>query len=358
VGRSLRLSLIVTVIAASTALPRGAHAAATKSDTLVNQGVELRRNGDDQGALALLQQAYALDHAPRAAGQLGLCEQALGRWADAELYITESLKAEADAWVKKNRRTLEDALVIVKSHIARVEVEGEPGGAEIWVNGVLAGKLPLAAPVRVSAGEIEIELRAPGFVRETKTMRLEAGQYQRIVLRASKQVASPPAAPPSAAPAPPPAASTTTVVVNLEDQRRETQPSPAAPPAAASGGRLALKWVAWGLGAAGLGIGIYGTAENASLVSAFNATCAINMGQPVDKATGTPSMTCATKKSDYESKAHLGVAGFIAGGVLVATGFVLWVTEPAARASDHAALSCLPTVTDRLGPAVGCLMHF
>jgi hypothetical protein len=356
VGRSLRLSLFVAAIVASTALPRGAHGAATKSDTLVNQGVELRRNGDDQGALALLLQAYALDHAPRAAGQLGLCEQALGRWADADVYITEALKAETDAWVKKNRRTLEDALVIVKSHIARVEIEGEPEGAEIWVNGVLAGKLPLAAPVRVAAGEVEIELRAPGFAREAKTMRLEAGQYQRIVLRASKQVVAPPAPPPPSAA--PPAPSTTNVVVNLEDQRREGQPPPQAPPSA-TGGRLALKWIAWGLGAAALGVGVYGAVENANGVSTFDERCRIGaLGNAVDKDTGMASDPCTSEKSDYESKGRLSVGGFIAGGVLVATGFVLWATEPAARASDHAALACLPTVTDRLGPALGCALRF
>ena len=175
--RLLPLNVFVFVAAATIATGSAARAASasSKADALVNQAVELRRNGDDQGALALLLQAYGLGHAPRATGQLGLCEQALGRWADAEMYITEALKAESDPWVKKNRRTLEDALVIVKSHIARVEIQGEPPGAEIWVNGTLAGKLPLAAPVRVSAGEVEVELRAPGFVREAKTMQARRG---------------------------------------------------------------------------------------------------------------------------------------------------------------------------------------
>jgi PEGA domain len=338
-----------------------AHAANAKAEALVNQAVELRRSGDDQGALALLQQAYAMGRAPRTAGQLGLCEQALGRWSDAENYITEALKAESDAWVKKNRRVLEDALVVVKSHIARIEIDGEPEGAELWVNGVLAGKLPLTAPVRVSAGEIEVELRAPGFVRESKTLRLEAGQYQRIVLRASKQTVAPPPVP-VVGPAPPPATpSTTTVVVKLEERERAQQaPVPATTSSSGpSTGRAAAKWVTWVLGAAALGVGTYGVTQNSSLVAAFNKTCAIKNGQAVDRTLGLANKDCEAKRSDYESKAHLGTAGFIAGGVLVATGLVLWLTEPAASASkDTAGLSCAPSLTDRLGPAVGCALRF
>jgi hypothetical protein len=342
------------VVVAAALAPRAARAAAPKPEALVNQAVELRRNGDDEGALKLLLQAYDLAKAGRTAGQLGLCEQALGRWADADTYLTEALKAEADPWVKKNRRTLEDALAIVKTHIARVEIQGEPEGAEVWVNGALAGKIPLPAPVRVAAGEVEIELRSPGFVRESKTMRLEAGQYQRIVMRASKESA---AAPP--APAPPPA---TAVVVNPPEPRpagEVTATSDAGPaPAGPSPVRASLKWGAWGLGAVALGLGIYGVTQNSSLVSSFDQSCAIYMGQAVDKATGMASTTCASKKSDYESKGTLGVVGFVAAGALAATGVVLWLTEPAGRAPGATALSCAPSLTGHGGPALGCLMRF
>jgi hypothetical protein len=365
--RFLRLTFVAVLIVASLAASSRARAAGTsKADALVNQAVELRRDGDDQGALALLLQAYGMGHAPRATGQLGLCEQALGRWADAEVYITEALKAESDPWVKKSRRALEDALMIVKSHIARIEVEGEPPGAEIWVNGTLAGTLPLGAPVRVSAGEVEVELRMPGFVRASKTLHLDAGQYQRIVLRAIKESAAPAPAP-VAAPAPAAAPSNTTVVVNLDEQRREQGPAAtittapsAPPPASASTGRLALKWVAWGLGAAAVGVGVYGVLGNAKGVSDFNnAGCSINsQGQLVDATTGALKPACASKKSDYETKATIGIAGFAAAGVLTATGLLLWLTEPAARASETASLSCAPALTDRGGAALGCAMRF
>jgi len=354
-------SLIAVVFLSSSVAPLAARAAAPKADALVNQAVELRRNGDDEGALPLLLQAYGLAHAPRTAGQLGLCEQALGRWSEAETYLTEALKAQDDPWVKKNRGTIEDALSFVKSHIARIEIQGDPEGAEVWVNGALAGKVPLGTPVRVSAGEVEVELRAPGFVRETKTMRLEAGQYQRIILHASKQTV---AAPPAPAP---PRSETTTVVVNVPESRAETATTP--PPAAtvtketesgASSGRLVLKWVAWGVGAAALGVGVYGAAGNASGVSDFNAKCGIDpaTGKPMTKGGTTTNATCASLKSDYESKAHLGIGGFVAAGVFAATGVILWLTEPAGRAHDATALRCVPALGEGLAPMLGCNMRF
>jgi hypothetical protein len=346
VARKFSLLLTALVVAG---LAGRAHAAGAKAEALVDQAVELRRNGDDEGALALLLQAYGMGHLPRATGQLGLCEQALGRWPEADTYLTEALKAESDPWVKRNRRALEDAIVIVKGHLARVEMQGEPDGAEVWVNGVLVGKLPLTAPVRVGAGEIEIELRTPGSAPETKTIRLEAGQYQRIVMRASKPPVAPAA---SAQPA--------LVAVSTEPPRASGEPAATAVAApASSNGRRALKWVAWGLGAAGLGVGIYGTTQNSSLVASFDKVCGIDpaTGNARDIKTGMYTADCANRKSDYESKARLGVAGFVAGGALAAAGFILWLTEPSAPAHDGTALSCAPGVSSG-GAEVSCGMRF
>jgi hypothetical protein len=355
VGRRFRLFVIVTLAVASCAQARRAQAATTEADALVNQAVELRRNGDDEGALALLLRAYALDHPPRATGQLGLCEQALGRWADAEAYLTEVLKAEKDPWVEKNRRTLEDALAIVKSHIARIEVDGKPIGAEVWVNGTLVGKLPLSVPVHVAAGEeIEVELRTPGFVSELKTLRLEAGQYQRIVLRASQVPAPPTLAPPPPL-VPTPAASTTTV--NVPEAQAEKPPGTI--PATASNGRRALKWVAWGLGAAALGVGIYGWIGNSSGVSTFNnSQCSIKPGDVAVDPTGTPSTPCADLESRYESRAKIGIAGFVSAGAFALAGFGLWLSEPWARTHDDARVTCAPTMSHRLDLTLGCALRF
>jgi len=62
---------------------RPAVAAGDEAERLTVKALDLRKIGDDQGALPLLERAHELSRSPRSAAQLGLCEQALGRWADA-----------------------------------------------------------------------------------------------------------------------------------------------------------------------------------------------------------------------------------------------------------------------------------
>src|SRR5262249_9362338 len=157
----------------------------------------------------------------------------------------------------------------------------------------------LSAPVRVAEGEVEVELRLPGFVRQTKTMRLEPGQYQRVFLRAHKEEPAPPppAAPPPAplpvavpTPAAPAPAPTAVVVTNVDDKRRDATPP-------ATTGRLALKWVAWGLGAAAVGVGVYGALANEQRVADFDKMCSLNHGVAVQKdGSGVYDHTCDGKK--------------------------------------------------------------
>src|SRR6266404_6567565 len=80
------------------------HAADSSEEQLIRRANEFRKAGDDQAALPILEQAYAVSHSPRAAAQLGLCKQALSSWPDAEVYLSESLRADGDPWIKKNRR--------------------------------------------------------------------------------------------------------------------------------------------------------------------------------------------------------------------------------------------------------------
>jgi len=73
--------------------------ASDNAEILIRKGVELRRRGRDSDASALFRQAYELSHTPRAAAQLGLCEQALGQWLEAEGHLSEALLAESDPWI-------------------------------------------------------------------------------------------------------------------------------------------------------------------------------------------------------------------------------------------------------------------
>jgi hypothetical protein len=162
--------------------PRGA-SAADDAEALIQKAIKLRQAGDDQAARVDLRRAYEISRTPRAAAQLGMCEHALGRWAEADAHLTEALRASKDAWVAKNRNVLEGSLAVVRKFVARVEIAGEPAGAEVLIDGHVVGKLPLEDAVVVNAGRVDVELRAPGHRSDNTTIDIAAGHTKSIVLR-------------------------------------------------------------------------------------------------------------------------------------------------------------------------------
>src|SRR6516165_11970694 len=57
-----------------------ARAQAEEAESLIRQGVELRKEGKDALALPFFEKAYQKSRNPRTAAQLGLGEMALGYW--------------------------------------------------------------------------------------------------------------------------------------------------------------------------------------------------------------------------------------------------------------------------------------
>ena len=153
------------------------------SEQLIQEGLELRRAGQDLEALSKFENAYRNDPTPRAAAQWGLCLQALGRWSEADAKLSEALRAKTDRWIVKNRMTLKDSLELVKQKVARIEVYGGPEGASVSVNGQIVGKLPLSGPVPVNAGNVDVEVTKEGWQRGYRSIAIAGGEYQRVLIR-------------------------------------------------------------------------------------------------------------------------------------------------------------------------------
>lgn len=346
-------ALIAVLIAfVSSAAPAWA---GDNADRLIKKGLEMRKRGDDLGALPLFDEAYRLSPTPRAAAQRAFCAQALGRWTQVEADLNEALKSPDDAWVKKNRTAIDESLRDAKAKVAVIEIVGDPPGGDVLVNGKVVGQLPLASPVRIEAGEIDVELRAAGHRPAIKSLHVDGGQYQRIAVRADADVAPAPAPPPPAAPAPSSPANVSVYV---------TQPSagtvtgrPAEP---VSGWRSAPKWVSWGLGAVALGVGAFEYTKYRNRLGDFDGDCAFepNTGDPYSrKPTVRTDASCGDLVNDYRSARTIAIVGFAGAGALAITGLLFYIAEP--RGSDgRTALSCLPDIvsSDRL--SVGCSLRF
>jgi len=377
--RSWVLGVAVVVAFAGPARADGKNDARTaaRAEQLVQRGLQERRAGDDQAALPLFKEAYDLSGSPRAVTQLGFCHQALGQWLEAETNITEGLKSADDAWIRKNRDTITEALRTVKLHIGRLEIAGEPDGADVAVNGAVVGKLPIPSLVRVEAGDVSIELSAPGYVTSTKTVRIGGAQHQKVTMRLQRSAtlavpgdgapasagATVATAGPSASPAAEPVAVRTAGDDSPGARSHERGADPKARDAGGGGAstlRRSAKWVAWGVAAVGVGLGVYGTARNGSLVRDFNSGCGFDpdSGHAIPSPGSTRTMAqCADLVGRYQSASHLGIGGFVGAGVLAAAGLVLWLTEPGdaeQKRDGSLSLTCVPQVTARWAPGVGC----
>jgi len=77
------IAAAVVILVAQSFTPMDAHGAGpvtdpARAEQLIEQANKLRSEGQDQKAVPLLKQAYDLAPSPRAAGQLGLGELAVG----------------------------------------------------------------------------------------------------------------------------------------------------------------------------------------------------------------------------------------------------------------------------------------
>lgn len=152
---------------------------AGRADALLAEGVALRRQGRDFDALRAFEAAMQLQPSSRAQAQVGLAQQALGRWVDAERSLRAALASKNDPWVAHNARELTDALKRIEQHIGELYVVGEPEGAQVSVNDVRVGTLPMAEPVRVAGGDLVVTVSAPGYFDISRKVNVPSGGVAR-----------------------------------------------------------------------------------------------------------------------------------------------------------------------------------
>ncbi len=151
-----------------------------QEEALIREGVELRRQGRDEDALAVLRRAYQLRGSPRATGQLALAEQSVGQWVRAESLLRNALRAVEDPWVTRNREVLTGALAVAEQHLATVEVLGGVDGSELRVDDERVGTLPTDRTLRVAAGSARVSCVSPDGVVTTRVLELTPRAVGRV----------------------------------------------------------------------------------------------------------------------------------------------------------------------------------
>lgn len=318
-------SKVVCVLAAAFLLVGGVSfeggpaLAADNGEMLIRKGVELRRKGLDNEAVDLFRQAYDLSHSPRAAAQLGLCEYVLGRWADAEQHLSESLLAESDPWISSKRATISDARAAVRQHLGAVRVEGTPAGALVTINEHLAGQLPLTAEAWVVPGPVTIVVRKDGYEPRSFAAKVVAGDIQRIDVTLTKPVTVAPS----------------TAFLGEDSPPETARPRTADEVPARSAWRTYATWGAFGLSAAALGLGVVSHVQREADVGRFNdrdGDCRKHNGVVV-----SGGLPCERLDSAIAGHSTRLTIGYVGAALFAAAGAVLWWTKPS---GDEKSVAC------------------
>lgn len=167
------------------------------------RGLQLYNEGAAEGALVEFERAYQLSPTYKLLYNIALIRLQLNDFAQAIKAFQEYL-AEGGAEVSSVRRSeVERHLASLKPKVGRVEVTSHARGADILVDDVVVGRVPLAEPLVLNPGRRRITVSRAGA--SSTTVVTVAGQDHLKVELGLDAVKSQPAAPVTASPSRAPA---------------------------------------------------------------------------------------------------------------------------------------------------------
>ncbi|MBX3192445.1 MAG: hypothetical protein KF819_35970 [Labilithrix sp.] len=278
---------------------------------LFNEGLALFNDGKYDAACPKLE--ASLKHYPGLGtrGKLAECYEKQGRFASAWLQYREVAQLATrngdptrEQVASERAKALEPKL----SYLTVVVPQGhDASGLVVKRAGKELERAKLGAADPVDPGTIALEIAAPGKKTFTAQITVTQGQSARFEVPLLEPIAT---APPVEAPPPP-----------TPPPFTEMPPAQIDPP----GWQKPAGIVAMGLGAVGLGVGAaFGLSASSTYDGAFD-------GGGCERATKTCDVAGQSAVDDARSKATLSTVFFAAGGVLVASGLVLFLTAPSAK---------------------------
>ena len=179
----------------------------------MDEGVRMRTERRDVEALHAFQQAYAIEPRPVVLAQIGLAEQALERWADAEAHLSEALTQVDDPWISANAETLGASLSVVRGHLGTLRVIGPEDAIALQVEVDERAAGSATTPMRLAVGRHHVRVLeprdgGPARVRLEQDVTITPGGVLELAFSATSTSASSSArVPPTPLPSPEEAAS-------------------------------------------------------------------------------------------------------------------------------------------------------
>lgn len=147
-----------------------------------DRGVDYYRDGNINAALIEFKRAYAASPNYRVLYNLGQVANALNDYVEAQRYFQQYLD-DGGSEIDPDRRAEVRAVVAkLAGRIARIRVECNVAGAQIFVDDVAVGTAPLREPLRVSAGTRKLSALSSGRPRVTRVVEAVGGEASTVSL--------------------------------------------------------------------------------------------------------------------------------------------------------------------------------
>jgi len=142
----------------------------------IQQGIALRRAGNDEAALALFIDLEKTNpDSVRVLLHITAAAQATGRWMMAYTYLQKAFAHKSDPYFIRYRSAIKSIDDATAQHIGQFRAVGDPAGAEVRLNGELMGTLPMADPKPIEVGQYVLEVTKLGFYPLRRTVSVAPG---------------------------------------------------------------------------------------------------------------------------------------------------------------------------------------
>jgi hypothetical protein len=169
-----------------------------KARQLYADGVKAYQASRWADARASFLAAWALAKHYTIAGNLGDCELRLGLYRDAAEHLARYVREiEQDKTSSPQERKEGHArFAEARAKVGEVDLQVNVSGAEVYVDGKLAGTAPLEAPIFLDPGTHTVEARSEGLPSTRATIVAKAGAAETLALALKRGPDVPPERPP------------------------------------------------------------------------------------------------------------------------------------------------------------------
>lgn len=189
-------ALVVPFGTAAAVLSVSSTASAQESaevEAILKRGIQLRRDGQDEAALAVFQEAEAqAPNSVRVLLHVATAAQAASKWLLADEYLKKADSHNNDPYYIRYRAEIDEVRSTTAQRVGHFRAVGEPGGAEVILNGQVVGTLPMENPKTLEAGTYVLEVNKPGFFRLRRPLSIPGGVLTRETVELNERTGTGP----------------------------------------------------------------------------------------------------------------------------------------------------------------------